>query len=83
MVPQSSANFFLFFVDMQDSVEEVLLLLHKLLGELHFPLLEIIWTKKTQNICKKCWNKKSWEGQKRNSRVEEEEPFLEKVVQNQ
>ena len=26
---------FLFFVDMQDSVEEVLVLLHKLLGELH------------------------------------------------
>ena len=29
---------FLFFVDMQDSVEEVLVLLHKLLGELQFLL---------------------------------------------
>ena len=28
---------FLFFVDMQDSMEEVLVLLHKLSGELHFP----------------------------------------------
>ena len=33
---------FLFFVDMHDSVEEVLVLLHKLLGELQFPLLKNI-----------------------------------------
>ena len=33
---------FLFFVDMQDSVEEVLVLLHELLGELQFPLLKNI-----------------------------------------
>ena len=32
---------FLFFVDMQDSVEEVLVLLHKLVGELQFPSLKI------------------------------------------
>ena len=31
---------FLFFVDMQGSVEEVLVLLHKLLGELQFPSLK-------------------------------------------
>ena len=33
---------FLFFVDMQDSVEEVLVLLHKHLGELQFLLLKNI-----------------------------------------
>ena len=33
---------FLFFVDMQGSVEEVLVLLHKLLGELQFPSLKNI-----------------------------------------
>ena len=71
----------LFFVDMQDSLEEVLVLLHKLLGELQFSLIKKcspsckehrsknIWnccsrdwrscqrTKKTENICKRCWNK--------------------------
>ena len=33
---------FLIVVDMKDSVEEVLLLLHEILGELQFPLLKNI-----------------------------------------
>ena len=39
--------------------------------------------KKTQNICKRCWNKNSsksvgrW---KKNPSVKQEEPFLEKVI---
>ena len=40
MVAQSSANFPI-FVDMQDCVEELLVLLHNFLGELKFPLLKI------------------------------------------
>ena len=35
--------------------------------------------KKAQNVCKRCWN--SWEVEKRNPSVEQEEPFLKRVVQ--
>ena len=41
MIAQSLANFPI-FVDTQDSVEEVLMILHKLLGQLRFPLLKNI-----------------------------------------
>ena len=106
MVAQTSANF-PFFVDMQDSVEEVLVLLHKLLGKLQFPLLKFRLQKESEQIylklvlqrleklsvdeknskhLQKLLEQKqfenSWEVDKRNPSVEQEESFLEKVVQN-
>ena len=42
MVAQSSAYFPIFRGHAKDSVEEVFVLLHKLLGELQFPLLKNI-----------------------------------------
>ena len=96
---------------MQDSVEEVLALLHKFLGELQFPLLkknivpaakrigadlfdiaapeigEIVSGRKNSKNLQKILEQKqfenSWEVEKINQSVEQEAPFLEKVVQNQ